>query len=163
MLEIEPGLTIWTIVIFIILLFLLKKYAYKPINNLIKKQENTIRGAIERATQLRMEAEENKKQSEKLLDQARIESRKIIDDALEKAEKIKEGISDEARKSATQLLEKAKQEIDREKAKAKKDLERILVDIAADFTEKILKRKVTIDDQRKLIEESLKNIGDRLS
>lgn len=163
MLEINPGLTIWTIVIFFTLLAILKKYAFKPISDLVQKQEETIRGAIERATKLNMEAEARRKESEKLIDEAKKEARKILEQAALNAEKVKEEIIQEARKEANLIIENTKKEIALQREKLYAEMERIVTEISGTVAEEILKREITSRDHRQLINEALRRFENLMS
>ena len=163
MLEINPGLTIWTIVIFLTLLAILKKYAFRPISDLVQKQEDTIRGAIERATKLNMEAETRKKEAEKLIDDAKKEARKILEQATINAEKMKEEIIQEARKEANLIIENTKKEVAIQREKFYTEMERIVVEISGTIAREILKREITSRDNRHLIQKALRKVENLMS
>jgi F-type H+-transporting ATPase subunit b len=85
----DPGLIIWTIVTFLVLLFILKKAAWKPLLSALDKREETISDAIKKAEQAKSEAEKMLKENQERLAQSEMQSQKVINDGKLMAEKIK--------------------------------------------------------------------------
>ena len=152
------GLMFWTVVIFILLLVILKKFAWKPILKAVDDRNNSITEALSSAEKAKAEMEQLSANNEKILQEARIERDSII----KEARAIKENTISEAKNKASTEAEKiilsAKEQISNEKMKAMTELKNEIADISIQMAEKILKSELKdVKRQKKLIEEILKN------
>ena len=152
------GLMFWTVVIFILLLVILKKFAWKPILKSVDDRNNSITEALSSAEKAKAEMEELSANNEKILQEARIERDSII----KEARAIKENTISEAKNKASNESEKiilsAKEQISNEKMKAMTELKNEIADISIQMAEKIIKSELKdSESQKKLIEETLKN------
>jgi len=152
------GLMFWTVVIFILLLVILKKFAWKPILNAVDDRNNSITEALSSAEKAKAEMEQLSANNEKILQEARIERDSII----KEARAIKENTISEAKNKASIEAEKiilsAKEQISNEKMKAMTALKNEIADLSIQMAEKILKSELKDEkSQKKLIEETLKN------
>jgi F-type H+-transporting ATPase subunit b len=152
------GLMFWTVVIFILLLVILKKFAWKPILKAVDDRNNSITEALSSAEKAKAEMEQLSANNEKILQEARIERDSII----KEARAIKENTISEAKNKASIEAEKiilsAKEQISNEKMKAMTALKNEIADISIQMAEKILKSELKDEkSQKKLIEETLKN------
>ena len=141
---INPVLLIAQIVNFLILLYILKRFAYKPILKLLKERQAKIAESIN-----------NTKASEEALEKAIEKEREI----LKKAQKQAQEIVNEAKKQANRILEDAKKEIQRESQETQKKLEAYTTKLAITILEKSLKDLLDEKDQEKVIEKALKKIN----
>ncbi|HZW37684.1 MAG: F0F1 ATP synthase subunit B [Syntrophothermus sp.] len=158
LLDVNPGLIFWTVVTFLILLFVLKKTAWKPILAALDQRENAIREALERA-------EKAKEEAQKLLDQnkadqmkAEDEAKKIIEQSRAYAEKIREDLMKKSKEDANKLVENAMTEIDRKKTEAFEELKGQIANIAVNAAEKILKQNLDRKAQEKIVDTYLSEI-----
>ena len=152
------GLMFWTVVIFILLLVILKNFAWKPILKAVDDRNNSITEALSSAEKAKAEMEQLSANNEKILQEARIERDSII----KEARAIKENTISEAKNKASIEAEKiilsAKEQISNEKMKAMTALKNEIADISIQMAEKILKSELKDEkSQKKLIEETLKN------
>ena len=152
------GLMFWTVVIFILLLVILKKFAWKPILKAVDDRNNSITEALLSAEKAKAEMEQLSANNEKILQEARIERDSII----KEARAIKENTISEAKNKASIEAEKiilsAKEQISNEKMKAMTALKNEIADLSIQMAEKILKSELKDEkSQKKLIEETLKN------
>ncbi len=152
------GLMFWTVVIFILLLVILKKFAWKPILKAVDDRNNSITEALSSAEKAKAEMEQLSANNEKILQEARIERDSII----KEARAIKENTISEAKNKASIEAEKiilsAKEQISNEKMKAMTELKNEIADISIQMAEKIIKSELKdAKSQKKLIEETLKN------
>jgi F-type H+-transporting ATPase subunit b len=152
MLEINPGLIIWTIVTFICLATVLAKFAWKPMLKALSDREEKIYGALEEADRARAEAAELIKQNEKNLARAEEEYQKMIRESKTLAEKLKEDIVSKAKQQAQQELKQAAEEIQRNVDAAKQQLRAEVANLAIKATEKILEETLDEKRQKKLID-----------
>jgi len=136
------GLIIWMTLAFLIVLFILAKYAWKPIMNSLKEREDSIEDALRLADKTRREMEDLKLDNEKLLKEAK-EERDVL---LREARKIKEGMIQEAKEKANieagRIVESAKERIDNEKRAAMADIKHTIANYSLEIAEKIMKEEL---------------------
>ena len=152
------GLMFWTIVIFILLLLILKKFAWKPILKAVDDRNNSIKDALSSAEKAKEEMEQLSADNDKILTEARMERDSIIKEAREIKEKTISEAKSKASKEAEKIIIDAKQQIKNEQMKAMIELKNEIADISIQMAEKILKTELKdAKTQKKLIEEKLKN------
>ena len=157
MISFDPGLIIWTTIIFTLLLVVLKKFAWKPILNAVDERNKSIEEALKSADKAKEEMALLNADNERILAEAKTERDKLLKEARE----IKEGIIGEARnkadKEAEQIINSAKKQIAHEKMKAITELKNTVAALSIDIAEKVLKRELTEKvSQEKFIAEELK-------
>ena len=146
MLEPNPGLILWTIVTFLVLAFLLKKFAWKPLLQSLQQREEGIQHAIERAEQAKREAEQLLEENRKQLALAEQEGHRLLTEARALAEKLKSEIVESAQQQSRRVIDQARQEIDRDKDAALLQLRGEVANLAIQVAEKILGE--TLDDKK---------------
>ncbi len=156
MLNLDPGMMIWTWVTFLIVLGILFKLALKPMLNAINNREDQIRGDIENAKKQRDEAEELLNKHKELIAGAESEAQKIIKENQQLAEKTRQSMIDEARKESEKIIEHAKKEIDRQKESALSSLRTEVADLAIGAAEKIIVQKLDKSEHDNVINEYIK-------
>lgn len=149
----------WSIVVFVILVVVLWKFVLKPVNNMISKRQEEIRGKIDDADRKSLEANDYLEEQKKSIDKARGEAKKIIDEGKEAARKIKEEIEHQASEKSKLMIEDALTEIRSEKDRSINEVKDEMVDIALSASQKMISRTLSEEDHKKLIEESLKDLG----
>lgn len=154
MLELNPGLTIWTIVTFLALLAILRAVAWKPIIGALTARETAIRESLERADHARQEAERIIAEHSVKLARADEEARRILIDAREGAERLKDEIATKARQEGERMLEFANAEIERSRKAAQQQLQAEVANLAIHAAERILNE--TLDAARQ------KSLSDRI-
>jgi len=158
LLSVEPGLMIWTVIIFILLLLILKKTAWKPLLTSLSNREQTIKDSIEKAENLRLDAERMLEENKKRLEQADEESRKIINEGKAYAEKIRNELMNKTNEDTNRMVKQAKEEIEREKLAALDELRGEIADLAIGAAEKIIDENLDAKKQRKIIDGFIKQI-----
>lgn len=157
--QVDPGLYIWTIVIFLVLAFLLMKFAWKPLLAMLEKREDNIRQSLLDAEKARDELINVKEDTEKLLSEARTESQAIVAAGKKNAERMKDEIIDKAQSKSDALLVDAKKQIEIEKDRAITDVKAEVVNLSMKVAEKLIRKNLTKEDNLKLINESLSSIN----
>jgi F-type H+-transporting ATPase subunit b len=155
MLELNPGLIIWTAVTFLILLLLLRKIAWKPLLNALHLREESIRSSLERAEKAKEEAERLLEENRKNFQNAEEQAQKIINEGKAGAERIKNEIIEKANASSRRMIEQAREEIQREKEAALAELRREVADLAIQAASKILREELDERRHRKVVDEFL--------
>jgi len=153
MLDINPGMMVWTWITFFVLLIVLYKTALKPLLTAITNREDSIRNDLEEASKQREEAEELLAKHKKMIADADAEAQRVINEAQDLAKKSREEIVEKAREEATQVVEKARQEIERQHTDAMKALKEDVVDLAIGAAEKILTQTIDKNAHKKVIDE----------
>lgn len=155
----DPGLFIWTILTFLVLLFMLRKFAWKPLLSMLEKREEMIRKSLDDAEQAKLELEQLSQESQEIVDKARTEAQNIVSDGKSTAEKVKEDILRTARDKADMIVEDAKKQIKSEKDKAIGEIKSEVVDLSLQIANKLIGKNITKSDNQTLIEKSLKEIN----
>jgi len=154
------GLIFWQTVTFIIVVFILSKYVWKPIMNALKAREGSIEDALNAAEQARDEMEKLTADNEKLMAEARLERDKIIKDASSMASKIREEAKEDASKITDKMIEDAKHTINLEKQAAINEIRNQVAEFSIQISEKILRKNLSSDkNQKALIEEYMKDLN----
>jgi F-type H+-transporting ATPase subunit b len=153
MLNIEPGLLIWTIITFILLLFVLRKVAWNPLLSALEQRESSIRESLEESQRARQEAQALLEENQRQLAEANRETARIIEQGREEAERVKASITDQARLEGQRLVEEARRQIVRERQAAIQDLKSTAADLALQATGRLLSTSVTSEDHRRLVTE----------
>ncbi|HHE46396.1 MAG TPA: ATP synthase F0 subunit B [Bacteroidetes bacterium] len=156
MLDINPGLMIWTIVSFLILLAVLKKAAWDPILKALDERENGIRENIETARQARDDADRSLEEYRRKLSEAQSEAQNIVAKARQDAERVGEELKTKYKVDAEALIDKAKKQIDLERRAAINQIRAEVAGLAISAAEKVVGKSLDSEDHRRLVMESLK-------
>lgn len=158
MLDPNPGLIIWTIVSFLLLLFILRKMAWKPILEALRRREENVRNTLDKAEQARSEAARLLEENRKQLAQAEKEGQRILSESRSLAEKLKEDIVQNANQQSRRIVDQAKEEIERDKEAALIQLRQEVASLAINAAEKILDETLDANRQRKIVDAYLKEL-----
>ena len=154
----ETGLVIWMMITFLILLFLLRKFAWKPILKMIKEREDSIDGALKSAEKAKEEMRNLQADNEKILAQARHERDMMLKEAREMKDNIVGEAKGKAKEEADKILASAREAIQNEKMAAITELKNQVAMLSVEIAEKILKRELSDENkQRELIGDLLKD------
>jgi F-type H+-transporting ATPase subunit b len=153
--DINPGLIIWTLVVFGILLFILAKTAWPAILKQAEEREARIREQIAAAEQANAEAQRLLAQYQGQLASARTESQELIGQARTAGEKLREELVAKGRAEQEELLERARREIALERDRAVAELRREAVELSIAAAGKVIQRNLDTEADRKLVQEYL--------
>ena len=143
------GLIFWQTVVFLILLFLLSKLAWKPILSSLKEREETIRTSLDMAEKAKQEMAALKADNEILLKEAREERDKILRDARDAANRLHDQAQNDAKKNADKIIEDAKAVIQTEKNAALRDVKEQVAMFSLEVAEKLMKKNLSDDKSQK--------------
>jgi F-type H+-transporting ATPase subunit b len=150
------GLVFWMLVTFVILIFLLKKYAWKPILNAVNKREEDIISALTTAEKAKREMESLKVDNEKLLAEARAERDAIMREARDIRKQILDDAKDKAQVQTDKMYLSAKEAIDRQKEAVLFDMKKQISLLALEISEKVIKQELSNkDSQQQLVQRML--------
>jgi len=157
----DPGLFIWTILVFLILLGMLTKFAWKPLLALLDKREKTIRDSLNDAEKARTELEQLQQKSEELIAQARTEAQNIVAAGKAAGEQLKSDTLENARQQADVLIKNAGNQIQAEKEKAISEIKAEAVDLSLAIAGKLIRKNLSKSDNQALIDETVNSIQER--
>ena len=155
--EFSVGLFFWQSLFFIVLIFLLKKYAWTPILNAINEREEGIKKALDAADSAKLEMEALNADNERILREAKAERDKILKEARETKETIVSEAKIKATEEADKVLASAREQINNEKLAAITDLKNQVADLSIEIAEKVLKAELKDEEkQKELVNNALK-------
>ena len=152
------GLMFWTLIIFVILAFILSRYAFKPITAAVEKREKALEDAIAEAKADREAAAALLAEHRAQIDNARNEAQKLIVEGRAIGEKIRSDMVEETRGQQQDMLERARREIEAEKVRAIAELRREAVDLAIAGASKVIEKNLDDDSNRRIVESFLSSI-----
>ncbi len=154
----ELGLIFWTGISFLILLFILGKFAWKPILGAVNTREQSIKDALESAEAAKREMENLTADNERILQEARAEREAMMKEAREIKTKMIADAKDEAKESADKMIVQAQAAIESEKKAAVAELKSQVASLSIEIAEKVVKSELSdTDKQLKLVEDMLGN------
>jgi F-type H+-transporting ATPase subunit b len=153
------GLMVWTLVIFLILLFVLGKFAFGPITEQVRKREQALTDALESAKHDREEAAKLLAEQRRQLEAARDEGQKLIAEARGAADRSRQELVNQARAQQAEILERTREEIRAERDKAIAELRREAVDLAILGAGKVIEKNLDDRTNRELVEKFLASVS----
>ena len=154
----EIGLFFWQTFLFLVLLFLLRKYAWKPILNSVINREESIREGLESAKKAKEQMRQLKEDNKVLLAEARMEREQIVKEAREAKDKMISEAKDKAKEEGAKMIEAAKAAIQAERNAAVNELKSQVAELSIEIAEKIIKSEVSSDaKQQEIISAAMKN------
>jgi F-type H+-transporting ATPase subunit b len=152
------GLMIWTLILFGISMYVLRKLAFPRITEALDRRQHAIEESIETAERTRREAEELLEEYRERLKEARGQADEIVERARTAAEAHERETLEEAAQRRDQLLERTRRDIEAETRRAIDEIRREVADLTVMATEKLTRKVLTGDDQRRLVEEALSEL-----
>jgi F-type H+-transporting ATPase subunit b len=146
---------IWHTINFIVLIFLLSRFLYKPIVGMLDERQRRIQESMERAEQVRLEAERAAQERETQLAETRREIQEMMAQATQTAERIQADARGKAQQEAQRIVERAHQEAEAERAQSMADLRREVASLAVMAAERVISRSLDDQAHRQLVEEFL--------
>lgn len=159
LIRIEPGLFIWTIITFLVLLAFLGKFAWKPLLQVLNRREKMIRQSLEDAEKARLEAERISLEYKEMIQKARAEVQALVAEGKATSEKMKDKIMKEAREKSEKVRKAAEKRIQAEKESALAEIREEVVNLSVHAASRIIKRNLTKEDNLSIIESSLDEMG----
>lgn len=151
----DPGLFIWTIVTFLVLLTLLAKFAWTPLLEALETRQNAIRKSLDDAQQAKQELERLNVESGHIIQRARVDAEAIISQSRSDGDRLREEIRAKARTEADHIVKNAERQIQLETSRALEQIRREAVDLSVMIASKIIKRNLSREDNERLIDDAL--------
>jgi F-type H+-transporting ATPase subunit b len=154
----DVGLMIWTLLAFLVTFLVLRKFAFPRISAALEKRQHLIEESIETAQRTKAEAEAILAEYRERLKEARTQAEEIVARARKAAETHERESLDQARESREDLLEQTRRDIEAETRRAIQEIRREVADLTVAATERVTRKTLNEEDQRRLVEEALSEL-----
>lgn len=151
------GLIFWTTITFLLLVVLLRKFAWKPILSAVKEREKTIDDALKSAEKAKEQMAQLQADNQKIINEAKVERDRLMKEAREVKDKIISEAKEQANIEAKKMIEIARQNIENEKSAAIVEIKNLVSNLSIDIAEKILRKELSGGDKQKELIETLLN------
>jgi len=158
LIDVVPGLMIWTLIAFGITFFVLKRFAFGPIQRTIDERRDRIRQAVEEADRARVEARELLEQHRQLIGQAKGEAAEILADARKVADAQIARVKEEAEAERQRRLEETRRQIEAETKRSLDQIRSEVADLTLEATARVTGKVLDAEDQRRLIDEAISEL-----
>ncbi len=156
--QLDPGLFVWTIITFLLLLTVLAKFAWKPLLNILKEREDFIKSSLNDAEKAQQELARLDAEGEAIINKARGEAQSILAQGKAAATKLKDETLNDAKEKANMVIADAEKQIQVQKEKAIAEIKGEVVNLSLSVAEKLIKKNLSADDNKALIDESLTHV-----
>ena len=154
----DPGLFIWTIATFLVLLFLLQRFAWKPLLDALENRQETIRKSLNDADQAKVELQQVQEESNRIVAKARVDADAIITASRADALKLQEELRAKARLEAESIVKNAEREIQQQTNQSLAQIREEAVDLSLAIASKLIQRNLSKKDNETLIQDTLNQI-----
>lgn len=158
LIDVVPGLMVWTIVTFFITFLILRRYAFGPIQKLIDQRRDRIREALDEADKARHEARELRELTQKEREEAKVERERILEESRRQAQAQLEQARAQADEDLKRRLEENRREIEAENRRLAEQIRRDVVELTLLAAEKVTGKSLDAEDQRRLIDETIEEV-----
>jgi F-type H+-transporting ATPase subunit b len=158
LIDVVPGLMVWTVVTFLIVLWVLRRFAFGRIQGLIDQRRDRIREALDEADKARSEARELREQVARERQEAKVEREQILEESRRQAQRQLEQAREQADADLKARLEKNREELEAENARLREQIRRDVVELTLLASEKVTGKVLDADDQRRLIDETIDEV-----
>jgi F-type H+-transporting ATPase subunit b len=153
------DLSIWTIVVFLVLFFVLRKFAWGPMMEGLENREKNIRGELEGAQKANAEAQTLRQEFERKINEAQQQVRAMIDEARKNGEQLKTDLVNQGTAAIQAEKDRARRELQTEAEQERVKLFQQVTQLASLVSAKAVRRQLTIEDQHRLVDEALNDLG----
>jgi F-type H+-transporting ATPase subunit b len=154
----DPGLYIWTIATFLVLVTLLAKFAWRPLLEALERRQESIRQSLDDAQKAKQELERLHVESQRILAAARTEADQILSATRSDANRFREELKQKAQAEAAGIVKNVERQIELETVRALQQIRAEAVDLSVAIASKLLERNLTKEDNERLIEETFREI-----
>ena len=158
LIDVVPGLMVWTILTFLIVLWVLRRFAFGRIQGMIDQRRDRIREALDEADKARQEARELRELVRKEREEAKVERERILDESRRQAQVQLDQARTAADTDLKERLEKNREELEAENARLREQIRRDVVELTLLAAEKVTGKVLDEDDQRRLIDETVAEV-----
>jgi F-type H+-transporting ATPase subunit b len=149
---------IWGAVAFLLVLFVLNKFAFPALKKAVEEREQKIQSDLEAAERAKQEAEAEKKQYQEQIANARAEANRIIEEARQQAEQVRKDLIEKANAEAQQIVARAQEQLEGERQRTISELQSTIGDLSIELAEKVVGRAIDASAQRELVNAYFKEV-----
>lgn len=153
--QLDPGLYIWTIVTFLVLLTLLAKFAWRPLLQALEERQALIRKSLDDAQQAKQELERVQHEAAQVVARARVDADAIVSQSRSDADRLRQELRDSARAEAATILRNAEKQIELQTLQAVRQIRSEAADLSVMIAEKLIGRHLSKDDNERLIQQAI--------
>jgi F-type H+-transporting ATPase subunit b len=158
LIDVVPGLMVWTIITFLIVLWVLRRFAFGRIQGMIDQRRDRIREALDEADKAREEARELRELVRREREEALTDRERILDESRRQAQRQFEQAREQADTDLKERLEKNREELEAENARLREQIRRDIVELTLLASEKVTGKVLDEEDQRRLIDETISEV-----
>jgi len=162
LMQIDPGVIIWTLIIFAVLVVVLRLVAWKPILKMLDAREKRIREAVEKADRVQAEADKALAEQKQLSEKQRQEAAEFMAQAKEDAKRTGAEMVEKARREAQEATERARRQIEEERVKAVESVRSHAVELALDAAAHLLSKKLDDATNRAIVSDYIDKLSENL-
>jgi F-type H+-transporting ATPase subunit b len=156
--QLDPGLYIWTIIVFLVLLGLLAKFAWRPLLEALDRRQESIRRSLDDAAKAKQELERLQTESQRILAEARSEAESIVARTRDDANRLRDEMRQKAQAEAANIVKNAEKQIELETNRALQQIRHEAVDLSVAIASKLLQRNVSKQDNERLIDDTFRQL-----
>ena len=153
--QLDPGLYVWTIATFLVLLALLAKFAWRPLLQALEERQAQIRQALDDAQQAKTELERVQNESAQAIARARVEADAIVSQSRSDAERLRQELRESARAEAATIVRNAEKQIELQTLQALRQIRAEAADLSVAIAEKLIGRHLSKEDNDQLIQQTI--------
>lgn len=158
-LRFDPGVWIWTMLVFVLLLLILRKMAWKPIIASIEERDKTIKASLDQAAQIQVESRRIAEEQNRILAQARAEAHALLQSTRQAGEDLKRKLETVANEEKSRIIASANQEIDASKRAAISELRKTTADLSIRIAEKLIQGSLDEAKQRQIVDQLINEVS----
>jgi F-type H+-transporting ATPase subunit b len=158
LIDVVPGLMVWTIVTFLLVLWFLRRFAFGRIQGMIDRRRDTIREALDEADKAREEARKLREDVRREREEAKMDRERILDESRRQAQRQLDQAREQADTDLKERLEKNREELEAENARLREQIRRDVVELTLLASEKVTGKVLDDEDQRRLIDETIAEV-----
>jgi len=157
----DPGLFIWTILTFLVLLWLLAKFAWRPLLQALENRQEMIRKSLDDAQQAKQELERLNQESARIIREACVEAQSIVAQSRSDGERLREELKQKARAEADTIVRNAERQIQLETGRALQQIRLEAADLSVMIASKLIQRNISKEDNEQLIDQTIQQLERR--
>lgn len=158
-LRFDPGVWIWTMLVFVLLLLILRKMAWKPIIASIEERDRTIKDSLDQAARIQSESKRIAEEQNRILAQARAEAQALLQSTRQAGEDLKRKLEQGANEEKARIIASANQEIEASKRAAISDLRKTTADLSIRIAEKLIQGSLDEAKQRQIVDQLINEVS----
>lgn len=158
-LRFDPGVWIWTVIVFVLLLAIMKKMAWKPIMDSLEERDKTIKTSLDQAERIQAETLRIAEEQNKILAQARVEANAMLQSSKLASDELRRKLEQSAQEEKARIIASATQEIEASKRQALSELKKTTADLSIQIAEKLIRGSLDSAKQRQIVDQLIDEVS----